>query len=190
MGIKEALFGNEENDYNKDEKVVINEDKEYHINDEYNRDSEYLDRDDLTEDEKIKLHEERLRINKDEVESGEITIDKNVITEKQEFDVPVNKDEVTIERRRVDEYVEGDIDFDNLKDEEIRIPLTEERIHVEKENVVTEELVIKKDRVQDVVHVDETVRKEVADIDESHLKNNIHEHDYEEQDFDRRNDRF
>lgn len=132
------------------------------------------DRFDLNKDkdkDTLQLHEERLRVNKDEVKTGEVKIDKDVVVEKQEFDVPVSHDEVVIERRKVNERVDGDVDFTNT-DEEIHIPLTEERINIEKENVVAEELVIKKNKVQDTVHVDETVKKEVVDIDENN--ENIH----------------
>lgn len=136
-------------------------------NKEYVFDEDIANRTDLSDDEKIRLHEERLRVGKDTVQTGEVRIDKDVVEERQEFDVPVSRDEVTIERRRVDERVDGDVDFDRLNDDTIRIPLTEERINVEKENVVAEELVIKKNRIQDTAHVSETVRKEQVDIDDT-----------------------
>ncbi|TDM02152.1 DUF2382 domain-containing protein [Macrococcus carouselicus] len=136
--------------------------------DEYVFDEDIANRTDLNEDEKIRLHEERLRVGKDQVQTGEVRIDKDVVEERQEFDVPVSRDEVTIERRRVDERVDGDVDFDRLDgDDTIRVPLTEERINVEKENVVAEELVIKKNRVQDTAHVSESVRKEQVEIDDT-----------------------
>ncbi|ULG71929.1 DUF2382 domain-containing protein [Macrococcus brunensis] len=135
--------------------------------DEYVFDEDIANRTDLSHDEKIRLHEERLRVGKDNVQTGEVRIDKDVVEERQEFDVPVSRDEVTIERRRVDERVDGDVDFDRLDNDTIRVPLTEERINVEKENVVAEELVIKKNRVQDTAHVSETVRKEQVDIDDT-----------------------
>ncbi|TDM10442.1 YsnF/AvaK domain-containing protein [Macrococcus lamae] len=137
----------------------------------YEFDEDIKNRTDLSDDEKIRLHEERIRVGKDQVQTGEVRIDKDVVEERQEFDVPVSRDEVTIERRRVDEKVEGDMDFDRLDNDTIRVPLTEERINVEKENVVAEELVIKKNRVQDTAHVSETVRKEEVNIDDT---NNRH----------------
>ncbi len=134
---------------------------------DYEFDEDIKNRTDLSDDEKIRLHEERIRVGKDEVQTGEVRIDKDVVEERQEFDVPVSRDEVTIERRRVDERVDGDVDFDRLDNDTIRVPLTEERINVEKENVVAEELVIKKNRVQDTAHVSETVRKEEVNIDDT-----------------------
>jgi len=148
--------------------------------DDYVFDEDIANRTDLSHDEKIRLHEERLRVGKEKVQTGEVRIDKDVVEERQEFDVPVSRDEVTIERRRVDERVDGDVDFDRLDNDTIRVPLTEERINVEKENVVAEELVIKKNRVQDTAHVSETVRKEQVDIDDTngrHVDGEINDRD-------------
>ncbi|MCE4956713.1 YsnF/AvaK domain-containing protein [Macrococcus caseolyticus] len=130
-------------------------------------DNDLRERNDISDDEKIQLHEERLRVNKDVVQSGEVTIDKNVVSERQEFDVPVSHDEVTIERRKVNETA-ADGHFDNNLDEEtIRVPLTEERVSIDKENVVSEELLIKKNRVTDTEHVSEEVRREEVEIDDT-----------------------
>lgn len=150
-----------------------------------NLDSDLRDRNDISDDEKIQLHEERLRVNKDVVQSGEVTIDKNVVSERQEFDVPVSHDEVTIERRKVNETV-ADGHFDNDLDEEtIRVPLTEERVSIDKENVVSEELLIKKNRVTDTEHVSEEVRREEVEIDDT----NAHRRDDLDNDLtDRRDD--
>lgn len=139
---------------------------------ERNIDNDVLDRKDLSDDEKIKLHEERLRVNKDVVQSGEVIIDKDVVTDRQEFDVPVTHDEVTVERRKVNEKVVDNYDFNESLNDEIVIPLTEEKINVTKENVVAEELVIKKNKVQDVEHVNETVRKEEVEINDTNLHKN------------------
>lgn len=174
---------------NREEVVDMNNNYNYNY-DEYNKlsreerlnlvDEDIRNRDDLGEDEKIQLHEERLRVNKDTVQSGEVTIDKNVVEERQEFDVPVSHDEVTIERRNVTDRVVADDHFDNnLEDETIRVPLTEERVNIEKDNVVSEELLIKKNRVTETEHVSENVRKEEVDIDDSnaHLKDRDYDND-------------
>ncbi|RXK17239.1 DUF2382 domain-containing protein [Macrococcus sp. DPC7161] len=132
----------------------------------YELDEDIRNRNDLTEEEKIKLHEERLLVNKDRVQTGEVKVEKDVVTERQEFDVPVEREEIVIERRPVNERTDGK--FDELgEDEVIRVPVHEERINVSKENVVNEEIVIKKERVTDVEHVSEDVRREEVDIDES-----------------------
>lgn len=177
------------NNEHREEEVNMNNNNNYNNSglsyEEYNQlsreerlnylDSDIRDRNDISDDEKIQLHEERLRVNKDVVESGEVTIDKNVVSERQEFDVPVSHDEVTIERRKVNETAaEGHFDND-LDEETIRVPLTEERVSVDKENVVSEELLIKKNRVTDTEHVSEEVRREEVDIDDTnaHRRNDL-----------------
>ncbi|WP_434121785.1 DUF2382 domain-containing protein [Salinicoccus roseus] len=127
---------------------------------------EFADRDDLTEEEKIQLREERLNVDKDRVQTGEVNVDKHVETEHQEFDVPVEREEVTVERRPVDgDRPAGDIDEDDR--DSINVSVNEERVNVDKEDVVSEEIVVKKDKVRDTEHVSEDVRREDVDIDET-----------------------
>ncbi|MCD8824274.1 DUF2382 domain-containing protein [Mammaliicoccus sciuri] len=118
--------------------------------------------DNNVDEESVQLHEERLNVDKENVETGEASVDKHVVEEEQEFDVPVEREEVTIERRPVNEKV--DEDFNANDDDSLHIPLHEERVKVDKENVVSEEIVIKKNKVQDTEHVSEKVRHEEADI--------------------------
>lgn len=118
--------------------------------------------DNNVDEEAVQLHEERLNVDKENVETGEASVDKHVVEEEQEFDVPVEREEVTIERRPVNEKV--DEDFNANDDDSVHIPLHDERVKVEKENVVSEEIVIKKNKVQDTEHVSEKVRHEEADI--------------------------
>ncbi|MEB6257426.1 DUF2382 domain-containing protein [Mammaliicoccus sciuri] len=118
--------------------------------------------DNNVDEESVQLHEERLNVDKENVETGEASVDKHVVEEEQEFDVPVEREEVTIKRRPVNEKV--DEDFNANDDDSVHIPLHEERVKVDKENVVSEEIVIKKNKVQDTEHVSEKVRHEEADI--------------------------
>ncbi|MEB8067503.1 DUF2382 domain-containing protein [Mammaliicoccus fleurettii] len=126
-------------------------------------------RNDKDED-SVQLHEERLNVDKENVETGEASVDKRVVEEQEEFDVPVESEEVTIERRPVNEKV--DEDFNAQGDDSVRVPLHEERVNVDKENVVSEEIVIKKNKVQDTEHVSEKVRREEADINNPTEDNN------------------
>ncbi|WP_323706326.1 DUF2382 domain-containing protein [Mammaliicoccus sciuri] len=118
--------------------------------------------DNNVDEESVQLHEERLNVDKENVETGEASVDKHVVEEEQEFDVPVEREEVTIERKPVNEKV--DEDFNANDDDSVHIPLHEERVKVDKENVVSEEIVIKKNKVQDTEHVSEKVKHEEADI--------------------------
>lgn len=141
----EQSYNNDTQDNNVDETSYNNETQDNNV-----------------DEESVQLHEERLNVDKENVETGEASVDKHVVEEEQEFDVPVEREEVTIERRPVNEKI--DEDFNANDDDSVHIPLHEERVKVDKENVVSEEIVIKKNKVQDTEHVSEKVRHEEADI--------------------------
>lgn len=122
-----------------------------------------------SDEERMRLHEERLQVNKDRVQTGEVNVGKRVVEDNQTIEVPVEREEVYVERRPVNEEVDGDstIGRDAYQEgDNIHIPLTEERVNVSKTDVVSEEIVVGKRKVQDTEVVKETVRKEEADIDD------------------------
>ncbi|MBT2569358.1 DUF2382 domain-containing protein [Planococcus sp. ISL-110] len=127
-----------------------------------------------TDEEKIRLHEERLNVDKERVQTGEVNVGKHVVEENQSIEVPVEREEVYVERRPVNEETTGnsfDKDSGSTGDayqegENIHIPVSEERVEVTKKDVVAEEIVVGKRKVQDTETVNETVRHEEADIDE------------------------
>jgi len=112
-------------------------------------------------DRTIQLREERLKVNKTPVETGNVHVRKEVHTDHQTIDVPVEREEVVIERRPASGHAaSGDIG-----NEEIRIPVKEEKVNVSKETVVKEEVSVGKRKVQDTEHVSGTVRKEELNVD-------------------------
>ncbi|KSU84505.1 conserved domain-containing protein [Fictibacillus enclensis] len=121
-------------------------------------------RNDVDEERRMKLREEQLEIDKRREQTGEVNVNKNVIEEHQSVDVPVEHEEVYVERRPVNDTDRTDAGpiGDN---EEIRVPLTEERLEVNKKPVVSEEIVVGKKKVTENQRVDETTRREEADID-------------------------
>jgi len=121
---------------------------------------------DHMEEEKMRLHEERLNVDKEQVKTGEVNVGKHVVEEERSVDVPVEREEVYVERRAVDEGTTDDNDTGFYKNENINIPTSEERVNVSKEDVVSEEIVVGKRKVEDTETVRDTVRHEEADIDE------------------------
>jgi uncharacterized protein (TIGR02271 family) len=103
----------------------------------------------------IQLSEEHLRAEKEEVDTGEVEIRKEVHTEQQQITVPVEHEEVVVERRPASGRASGD-----MKAEQIRIPVKEERVKVTKEPVVKEEVTVGKRKVRENRTVGGTVRKE------------------------------
>ena len=130
-----------------------------------------------TDEESIRLHEERLNVDKERVKTGEVNVGKHVVEEEKNIEVPVEREEVYVERRPVNEETTstsgGLSGKDAYQDENdnIRVPVTEERVDVSKKEVVGEEIVVGKKKVKDTEHVSETVRREEADIDEDASRN-------------------
>ncbi|RAZ78971.1 YsnF/AvaK domain-containing protein [Planococcus halotolerans] len=126
-----------------------------------------------TDEESLKLHEERLNVDKERVQTGEVNVGKHVVEEEQSIDVPVEHEEVYVERRPVNEESgSGLTGRDGLDgNDSIHVDVNEERVNVSKDDVVSEELVVGKRKVKDTEHVSETVRREEADIDEDNNAN-------------------
>ncbi len=108
----------------------------------------------------IQLSEEHLRADKETVNTGDVKVRKEVHTEQRQITVPVEHEEVVIERRAVNKTGSGE-----MKAEEIRIPVKEERVRVSKEPVVTEEVTVGKRKVRENKTVSGTVRKEEAVVE-------------------------
>lgn len=117
-----------------------------------------------TDDETFRLKEERLDVDTKEVQVGEVHVSKRVVEETQTIEVPVEHEEIVVKRRPVDSEHEARGNM-AMKEEDIVIPLTEEKINVTKEPVITEEVTIEKRKVTDTKHVTEKVEKEVLDVD-------------------------
>ena len=111
--------------------------------------------------------EEELRVGKRAVEAGEVVVGKHVETEHKQVPVNVKREEVVIERRPVNRETGAS----DIREDQIRVPLTEEEVVVDKRAVVKEELVIGKRVVEDQKTVDVDVRREEFDIDEANVKN-------------------
>jgi uncharacterized protein (TIGR02271 family) len=122
-----------------------------------------LKADELENEQRIQLREEQLRVEKERVQAGEVRVRKEVVTEHQNIDVPVQREEVVIERRPVAEAASPGTEISEGK--EVRIPLSEERINVEKRPVVREEIDVGKRTVTDTRHVADDVRREEARIE-------------------------
>ncbi len=114
-------------------------------------------------DRTVQLCEERLRIDKDQVETGEVDVRKEVKTERKRIDVPVEREEIVVTRRKA----KGGVKAGSMesKTEEIRIPVREERVRVTKETVPMEEVTVQRRKVRDVKHVEETIRKEEVKVE-------------------------
>lgn len=116
---------------------------------------------DFEGDRRIQLRGEILRTYKERVQRGEVTLRKEVITENQSMNVPVSREELVIERTPGTGQATGEIGTE----EEVRVPLSEERVHVEKQPVVNEEVRVGKRQVQSNKQVSDQVRHEELRVD-------------------------
>ncbi len=107
--------------------------------------------------------EEELRVGKREVQSGEVRVRKDVETQHVSQPVERAQERVHIERRPVSEQMRGG--EARIENDEIRVPVSEEELIVEKRPVVKEELVISKERVSDTENVEADLRKERFDVE-------------------------
>jgi len=111
----------------------------------------------------IQVKEERLHAEKRPVETGEVTVRKVVHTNTKHIDVPVEREEVVIERKPVHGRAAT---AEVGTDEEVRIPIKEDKVSVSKDAVVTEEVKVGKRVVKDTEHVSGQVRKEEVKIEQ------------------------
>ncbi|MBC2724727.1 YsnF/AvaK domain-containing protein [Desulfosporosinus sp.] len=109
------------------------------------------------DDAKLLLRKEELNIEKDRVQTGEVELSKEIIEEQRSVDVPVMREEVVIERRALNnEQTDSPI----ADEDAIRIPVSQEKVIVDKYTVVTGEILARKNIVEDTKHIDETLRHE------------------------------
>lgn len=114
--------------------------------------------------ETIRLQGEFLRIHKERVQRGEVRLRKEVATETQRMDVPVRHDELVVER--VAPSGEATPATPLGSGEEVRVPLSEERVTVEKTPAVTEEVRVGTRQVETNEPVSEQVRREELRVEE------------------------
>ena len=111
----------------------------------------------------VQLREEELAARKQTVEAGRVSLGTEVVEEQQTLEVPVTREEVTIERHAVDRRPSSEPI--SSTSETLNVPVHEEQVSVDKQAVVYEEVNVGKRAVQETQRVSDTVRKEVVDVD-------------------------
>ena len=119
-----------------------------------------------TTDDAMTRSEERLNVGKERQAAGRVRLRKYVSTENVTRTVPVEREEVRLEREPITEANRGAaMSGPDISDEEHEVTLHEERPVVEKETVPVERVRLDKDVVTDDVTVNEQVRKERIETD-------------------------
>ena len=109
-------------------------------------------------------HEERLNVGTQEREAGHARLRKYVVTDHETVDVPVEREEVTVERTPIND-TNARVDNGTIGEEEVDVTLYEERPVVQKETVAVEEVGLNKQTVQETQRVEADVRKEQVDVE-------------------------
>ncbi|MGO4690501.1 DUF2382 domain-containing protein [Glaciibacter sp. 2TAF33] len=119
-------------------------------------------------DDSMTRSEERLHVGTESTETGRVRLRKYIVTENVTRTVPVSHEEVRLEREPITESNVGDaLSGPELTESEHEVTLHAERPVVEKETVPVEKVRLDKDTVTEEVPVNEEVRREEVEIDDS-----------------------
>ena len=116
-------------------------------------------------EQRLTLAEEQLAVGKRQESAGAVELRKTVETERVSEQVQLRHDEVTVERRPVTDpsLVTGQA---QIGEDEIRIPIMEEQVVMQKVLVPREEIIVRKNQVTEQQTVGADVRKERLVVDE------------------------
>jgi uncharacterized protein (TIGR02271 family) len=116
-------------------------------------------------DDAMTRSEEELHVGKAERETGRARLRKHVVTEHVTKTVPVQREEVHVEREPItDGNVDAATDGPGISEEEHEVVLHEEEPVVEKRTVPKERVRLDKDVVTDDAEVEDDVRHEEIDV--------------------------
>jgi uncharacterized protein (TIGR02271 family) len=119
-------------------------------------------------DEAMTRSEEELRVGTEKREAGRVRLRKYVVTEQVQKTVPVQREEVRVEREPItDANVDEATDGPAISEDEHEVVLHEEQPVVEKRAVPKERVRLDKDTVTDEHEVSEEVRKEQIEVDDA-----------------------
>jgi uncharacterized protein (TIGR02271 family) len=112
----------------------------------------------------IQLFGEVLRVRKEKVATGETHVRKESVTHMETVQVPVTREHLVVEHSgESGRTAPGDA---------IRIPLSEERVHIDKDTVLREEYKVGKREVTQNESVSDRVRRERLLIDDASARDN------------------
>jgi uncharacterized protein (TIGR02271 family) len=120
-----------------------------------------------TTDDAMTRSEEELQVGTETRERGRVRLRKYVVTEQQQVTVPVQREEVRVEREPItDANLDAATSGPDLSEEEHEVTLREEEPVVEKRVVPRERVRLDTDTVTEERQVGEEVRKEQIEVDD------------------------
>src|SRR5829696_8225668 len=132
---------------------------------------------------RVQRSEEELVAGTREREAGRVKVRKRVRTDRERHSVPKTREEVSVERvpveedRREAEGRGGALESGIVEEDgEIRIPIVEEEIVLEKRPVVKEEIRLRKNVVEEEEVAEDDVRKEEVDVEDRTTRRDVSGH--------------
>lgn len=122
----------------------------------------------------FQIKKEELDIAKEWMQTSEVNICRETITEDKSFIVPIKREELVIRKKT---FASATTEHDEISPEIIRIILNEEHVEFNKHTVKLEDVAIYKQQLQDIKHIEETLKREVPivnisnDLDYRHNQN-------------------
>ena len=107
----------------------------------------------------IQLFGEVLRVRKEKVAGGEVRVRKESVTHMETVEVPVTREHLVVEH--------SDENGRTAQEDSIRVPLSEERVHIDKDTVLREEYKVGKREVTQNESISDRVRRERLLIDDA-----------------------
>lgn len=113
------------------------------------------------------IKKEELEIAKEWIKTGEVNIYRETIMEEKTFTVPIKREELVI--KKIIPANSVTLEHKNKETEVIRILLNEEHVEFNKHKVNLEDVSIYKHQIQDIRHIEETLKTEypIVKISES-----------------------
>ena len=121
------------------------------------------------EEERIPIVEERMRVGKRQVGRGSVRVRSYIVEEPVHEQVRLREERAEIERRPVNQPLEGAPGDDLLRERSVEVTETSEEPVVDKQAVVTEEVGIRKRAEERVEDVDETLRHTEVEVDDERV---------------------
>jgi uncharacterized protein (TIGR02271 family) len=120
-----------------------------------------------TTDDAMTRSEEELRVGTETRERGRVRLRKYVTTEQQQVTVPVQREEVRIEREPItDANLDAATSGPAISEEEHEVTLHEEEVVVDKRAVAKERVRLDTETLTDERQINEEVRKEQIEVDD------------------------
>ena len=124
----------------------------------------------------LRLFEERLLARKHRAKTGEVKVSKRVVTETVEGSIPVQKEKIIIEIESIVGTTQVNLPDGHWQSGDVAtVEVFEDQVELRKEPVVSQQINIRKEVEQDVVTVQETVRREELEV---HTEGDPHVTDY------------